>query len=222
MTPFEPPISDINTHAPPNSPQIYTGASFTSIALNTPYYLLNLLSQARNLGATVIQTRIPVEGRLPGALTFVERLVTKHNRPSIDVYVNATGLGAAKLCNDEAMFPIRGQTVLVKGEAEAIRARSGNEYGAYCIPRPGSGTTILGGTREAGVWSEKVDDNTTKKILERCSPFAPELLTGQDGGFEVISAQVGLRPGRKGGPRMEVENVDGKPVVHAYGHAGAG
>jgi D-amino-acid oxidase len=36
--------------------------------------------------------------------------------------------------------------------------------------------------------------------------------------------QCGLRPGRKGGPRVEQEVLDGGRVrvVHAYGHAGAG
>lgn len=35
--------------------------------------------------------------------------------------------------------------------------------------------------------------------------------------------QVGLRPGRKGGVRVEREVLgSGRRVVHAYGHAGAG
>ena len=52
--------------------------------------------------------------------------------------------------------------------------------------------------------------------------MAPELLTGKDGGFEVISTQAGLRPGRVGGPRTEREVVAGRKVVHSYGHAGGG
>lgn len=49
----------------------------------------------------------------------------------------------------------------------------------------------------------------------------------------MLSVPVGLRPARKGGPRVEVEVVveagaggEGKgkrwTVVHCYGHAGAG
>lgn len=52
--------------------------------------------------------------------------------------------------------------------------------------------------------------------------MAPELLTAEDGGFEVISVQCGLRPGRKGGPRLESEVFGGRTIVHAYGHAGGG
>lgn len=65
------------------------------------------------------------------------------------LYVNATGLGARELVPDERMYPIRGQTVLVKGEAKEAKTTDQNRY---VIPRPGSGTTILGGTREVGVW----------------------------------------------------------------------
>ena len=57
--------------------------------------------------------------------------------------------------------------------------------------------------------------------------MVPELLTGEDGGFEVLSVQCGLRPGRRGGVRVEEEVLKGEGervvrVVHAYGHAGAG
>lgn len=138
-------------------------------------------------------------------------------------FVNATGLGARKLCGDEAMFPIRGQTVLVKGEARSTITRIGDGYGGvYVIPRPGSGTTILGGTKEEGVWDETPDPQVTERILEYNSWQIPELLTGPDGEFEVLSVQCGLRPGRRDGPRVEGEIVGEKRVVHSYGHAGAG
>jgi len=67
-----------------------------------------------------------------------------------------------------------------------------------------------------------VSDETTKSILQGCKVLAPELLS-EDGEFEVLSVQCGLRPAREGGPRVEGEIVDGRwKVVHSYGHAGAG
>lgn len=67
-----------------------------------------------------------------------------------------------------------------------------------------------------------VSEQTTKSILEGCKDLAPELLN-EHGEFEIISVQSGLRPSRKGGPRVEAENVGSRfAVVHAYGHAGAG
>ena len=58
--------------------------------------------------------------------------------------------------------------------------------------------------------------------MDDCKSMAPELFA-QDGLFEVLSVQCGLRPAREGGPRVELEVVDGMyKVVHSYGHAGAG
>jgi D-amino-acid oxidase len=38
----------------------------------------------------------------------------------------------------------------------------------------------------------------------------------------ILRALAGLRPYRAGGPRLEVERVAGKRIVHNYGHGGAG
>lgn len=119
------------------------------------------------------------------------------------------------------------------GPAGASRARA-----TYVFPRPGSGTSVLGGTREALAvpapagggegeaergWSAYAapSDEVTREILGRCKRWCPELLD-ERGEFEVVSVQVGLRPEREGGPRVEVERVGGRVVCHAYGHAGAG
>lgn len=222
LSPLQDPLLSIHKRIPAHAPGIKEGAACRAMSVNVPQYLLYLQEKARSLGAQVIKARLPVDAGLQNALLAAENHVVAHGRSRPDCFVNATGLGAAKLCADEAMFPIRGQTVLVKGEADAIRTRIGEGYTAYCIPRPGSGMTILGGTKEIGNWSESVNPETTAHILERCSYIVPELLTGKDGGFEVVSAQCGLRPGRQGGPRMEGVVVGGRQVVHAYGHAGAG
>lgn len=69
--------------------------------------------------------------------------------------------------------------------------------------------------------NKEVDKGTTEAILKRAKVLAPELVNG-DGGFDVVSDQVGFRPSREGGPRVELEEVDGKKIVHSYGHSGAG
>ncbi len=67
-----------------------------------------------------------------------------------------------------------------------------------------------------------MDEDVTEAILEGCKVLAPELL-GENGEFEALSAQYGLRPGREGGPRVAKETVERRfKVVHSYGHAGAG
>lgn len=202
-------------------PNAVWAAGLRAPSINVPKYLLYLQERARGLGVEILKTDLPVDAGLEKALIAAEDAVAAKGRGGVDCFVNATGLGARKLCGDEAMHPIRGQTVLVKGEAIATRTMTGVNY-TYCIPRPGSGTTILGGVKEKGNWNPEVDAETTRKILEVNSILAPELLTATDGGFEVISVQCGFRPGREGGPRLERESVGGRRVVHAYGHGGAG
>ena len=219
---FQAPVSTINGNTPKDAPQIRWAVMCRAPSINVPQYLLYLQDKARALGVQVIKARLPTDAGFENALSVAGSTVKANRRPAADLYLNATGLGAAKLCGDRAMYPIRGQTILVKGEAAATRTRDGEGYTAYCIPRPGSGSTILGGTKESGNWSEEIDPETTKSILERNTYLAPELLTASDGGFEIISIQCGLRPGRKGGPRIEKEIVAGRKVVHAYGHASGG
>ena len=216
------PVCSVNARTPSDAGRILEAVKFSAVSINVPQYLLHLQERARKAGALVIKARLPVEAGLQSALAAAESEVSKQGRRKADCFVNATGLGAAKLCGDKAMFPIRGQTVLVKGEAPSIFTRYGADYGAYCIPRPGSGTSILGGTKIANDWSETPDPEATARILKHARLNVPELMTGPDGGFEVVSVQCGLRPGREGGARVEREVVGGKRVVHAYGHAGGG
>lgn len=69
--------------------------------------------------------------------------------------------------------------------------------------------------------NKEVDKKTTEAILRRAKVLGPELMNA-DGEFDVVSEQVGLRPSREGGPRVELAEIDGKRVVHSYGHSGAG
>ena len=40
--------------------------------------------------------------------------------------------------------------------------------------------------------------------------------------IDIVKVNVGFRPGRKGGSRVECERIDGLKIVHAYGIAGMG
>ena len=103
-----------------------------------------------------MKNQLPTEQDLGGTLRAAAELLKGGEREEgntgveVDVWINATGLSAKWVCGDESMYPIKGQTVLVKGEAKG--ARTWVDGGRYVIPRPGSGTTILGGTREVGNW----------------------------------------------------------------------
>lgn len=112
---------------------------------------------------------------------------------------------------------------------------------AYIIPRPGlDGLVVLGGTYIRDEWSPLPDLKVSERILKDCYKLDPKL-AGSSGkswkDIEVISHNVGHRPARDGGARLELqmrENLLGSPlvikvkedrsgaVIHAYGFGGAG
>jgi glycine/D-amino acid oxidase-like deaminating enzyme len=182
------------------------GAKYRTICLSVPQHLGYLIEKVREAGTNIIRAKVDVSHGLKGVV-------------------------------EAKLYPIRGQTILVKGEATMDRTYDDfpassieieKEELTYVIPRPGSGTTIFGGCKQAGNWDSKVDEELNGRMLERIKRWklAEELRSTENGGeFEIVSSQVGLRPGRKGGPRVEIEGkkkVEGVWVVHSYGHAGAG
>lgn len=202
------------------------GARYDSITIDTTVYLAYLVHRITSLRGRVIKAELPTANGLAGALATAARLlpVYRVNTP-ISAFVNASGILARELVPDPAVHPIRGQTVLVRGVPAQLRTIIRGQGVSYVIPRAASNSTILGGTKQVGNWDREPDDATTKWILESCKELAPELLN-EKGEFEVLSVNVGFRPGRTGGPRLEVEEVQtqaGRFVVcHEYGHAGAG
>ena len=131
------------------------------------------------------------------------------------VIVNATGLAAGSLCGEPEVYPIRGQIVLVANPGVFVSVRDQGDPGTYVHPR--SRDVVLGGTYQHGDWNTTPDPATRDAIVERCVALVPELA-----GAPVVGEKVGLRPARRGGPRVEAEKWAGGTVVHAYGHGGAG
>jgi D-amino-acid oxidase len=131
------------------------------------------------------------------------------------VVVNATGLAARELAGDPAVYPARGQIVLVAnpGLEESVRAEG--DPTTYVHPR--SRDVVLGGTFQPDDWNTTPDPATREAILARCRMLVPDLAYAP-----IVGEKVGLRPARHGGPRVEAEAVDGGTIVHAYGHGGAG
>lgn len=137
--------------------------------------------------------------------------------PSADAVVNCTGLGAAALTGDEDLVPVQGQVVVVAqvGVQEWLLAQSDPVALTYVVPR--ERTVVLGGTAAVGATDLEPDARTAAAVLERCSALVPALRRAP-----VLAHRVGLRPTRSC-VRLEVGRLaDGRPVVHDYGHGGAG
>ncbi|KAI0673753.1 nucleotide-binding domain-containing protein [Trametes maxima] len=130
------------------------------------------------------------------------------------VLINATGLGARSLIGleDQDVYPIRGQTIVIDNPkvheficTELTSADDGNA--TYIIPRPSPTgiTTILGGKYQKDNWDTSFSATDAEGILERCAALAPAI---KDPETRVLRHNVGLRPARRGGPRVEAELVD--------------
>jgi D-amino-acid oxidase len=85
----------------------------------------------------------------------------------------------------------------------------------YLAPR--EETVVLGGTAQRGAGYLSPDPRTAEEIVARCAALVPEAA-----GARIIEHRVGLRPARTT-VRLERDVLaDGRPVVHCYGHGGAG
>ncbi|OCH89536.1 FAD dependent oxidoreductase [Obba rivulosa] len=211
------------------------GVSFTTVSLNPEVYLPWLKEELLSRGVQFIRKKVHSLGEVV-ALAGLGGVV-----------VNATGLGARSLIGveDQDVYPIRGQTVIVQAPSvkEFISFPMGepstNGEVTYMIPRPSPpGQVLLGGTYQPGNWDLSVDFPTAKGIIARCSALAPALRSPER---RILSHNVGLRPARKGGARVEAEwrrlpletewlsAQDGAEpqegevlVAHAYGFGPAG
>ncbi|WBP90239.1 FAD-dependent oxidoreductase [Kitasatospora cathayae] len=185
------------------APGYADGWRFTAPTVEMPLYLPWLLGRFLDGGGEVVHRRLDT---LPQARAWAP------------VAVNASGLGARQLCGDDELRPVRGQLVLVRNPGLRSSLRIQDDPSGYTYVHPRSRDVVLGGTFEEGSWDLGPDRLTAEAILARCAVHVPELR-----GAEIIGQPLGLRPDRRGGVRLEVEDgAGGLRIVHNYGHGGAG
>ncbi|KAF5261680.1 hypothetical protein FOXYS1_7629 [Fusarium oxysporum] len=126
--------------------------------------------------------------------------------------VNASGLGAFHLVNDNKVVAVRGQTMLVESDSQEMVMFQGSHY-TYQIPRMYSGGVIVGGVSQPGNMDQKVDPEVRSDILRRMKLIINDQYQGVDLDKHVMKDLVGFRPSREGGYRLERKD----DVIHAYG-----
>jgi D-amino-acid oxidase len=135
--------------------------------------------------------------------------------PSDDrIVVNCSGLGARALVGDRTIRPVRGQTLRLAqvGVESWLLDESAL---TYVIPR--AHDIVVGGTEDEGRWDTTPDMTVAAHLLAKAIAVEPRLAAA-----EILSHQVGLRPARPE-VRLEVEQqAADRPIVHCYGHGGAG
>lgn len=197
-------VGDVRPARPEELPPGYPyGLRFVVPLVEMPLYLPYLREQVLSAGARNAVRRV-------AALDDVLDLAP-------EVIVNAAGMAAGALVGDETVFPVRGQIVRVTNPGLHLSVRDENHPGGRAYVHPRSKDCILGGTLEVGSWDTQPDPAETAAILDRCIDIAPQLAASR-----VLQSVVGLRPGR---PEVRLEldrDLLPVPVIHDYGHGGAG
>lgn len=215
----------------PLPPKAKSGVQFDTFSVNPEAYLPWMKSQLEGRGVSFVRRRInslDEAGDLAGEGGAV---------------INATALGARSLLGveDTKVYPIRGQVLLVYApnvnDCVAIMPKD-NEV-TYLIPRASTpGMVLVGGTFQPNNWDTSISMPTARDILARAKELVPALAEPT---MRIHAHNVGLRPAREGGPRVEAQFVElpsedalvpkvsetsGKRrsllVVHAYGFGAAG
>lgn len=177
------------------------GYRLSAPVVDMAVHLAWLIGRLRGMGVGVEMRRLE---NFDGAFT------------GVDAVVNCTGLGSRKLVGDRTLSPVRGQVLVVEqfGLTEWLLDQSEADELTYVVPR--QNTVILGGTAEDGDADLEVRPATAEAILARCVALVPAVA-----GARVLDQRVGLRPARPA-VRLETELRAAGPVVHCYGHGGAG
>ena len=146
--------------------------------------------------------------------TVANRKITDFHEMESELIVNCSGLGAREICGDEKVVPVRGQIVYIDQDPGFVRYDQRPESLIYTIPR--RDVTVLGGTAQKGDWTMEIREEDEEDILRKCELLWPELDRSK-----VVGRAVGLRPSRPE-VRLEKEHLQGKDIIHNYGHGGAG
>ncbi len=176
------------------------GVVFESFVIETPLFVPWLHRRFLTQGGEILRRSVD---RVDEALA------------AADAVIHCGGLGAREIARDPAVYPVRGQLVRLTNPGLA-RVVVDEESGpiTYIVPR--SGDVVLGGSTDEGQTDLTPDPALTEAILARGRALEPRLASA-----EVLGVRVGLRPCRPE-VRLDVEVIDGRPLVHNYGHGGAG
>ncbi|EWG52482.1 hypothetical protein FVEG_11222 [Fusarium verticillioides 7600] len=190
------------------------GFRYRTYSLNSPLYASFLQRRFQNRGGRVRQYTL---ASLEEAFSI---------EVSVSVVINCSGMGFG----DPKVFPIRGQTCLVRNPIfKTITRQNSDGSWSFAIPRPSEGGTIIGGTKEPNNWNPYPSAETRQTLLSNAAKWFPFNSEGpvsvnskESDRFDVVRDIVGRRPAREGGLRLELEHLKPGVVVHAYGIGGRG
>jgi len=200
---------------------IVFGFKFKGVVISVPIYLNYLYAKNIALGNIVKRVK---------KIESVDEARNLHSETKADLVINCSGLLSSQLLgytDSAASYPVRGQTLLVRNNASKTSAVSGfqgyDDEMLYIMPRK-EGGSIIGGCFLVNNDDGNEDPELTERICQRAVKYAPELVDAKFKNnptlMDIVKVNVGLRPFRNGGIRIERDPQ--KPwLIHNYG-AGAG
>ncbi len=201
------------------------GFEYDGMVIRTSYYMTFLLNECwRESGAAEgPRARFSLKRDTINRLRDAFAMNGCGSQQRADYVINCTGLQARSLEDitkgeQDKMYPVRGVVYVAKNnvgmEKITVVETELSDEALYIMPRR-EGELIIGGCFQVGNESREVDDTLGERILGRCQQYLPEFPWEK---LEIVRRQVGFRPFRKGGYRIEREGR----VVHCYGMGGAG
>jgi glycine/D-amino acid oxidase-like deaminating enzyme len=189
------------------------GFTWDSFVLDPVERHAELLGRAVSLGARIVKQRLRRKAD-------VFRLARHHHA---DVIVDALGLGSRIIFEDDRIAGRTGHLLVAPNLTGDRRVVMDDDGLAYVISGPRF--TYIGGTYidiEASLLAEadlRLHDEDREHLLRALAELRPDLILDKDG----LQHQVGIRPVRVGGARLEQEEIAGlPPVIHATGFGGSG
>lgn len=119
------------------------GLSFDAFSIAPSKYLKYLLEANLASGAKCITKD----------LQSISDVFSLPEFDNIHGVINCTGIGAVSLVHDPSLYPTKGQSIIVRGEAECVTTMTGDGWEAVVVPRCGEQETFLGVSKVADSWS---------------------------------------------------------------------
>jgi D-amino-acid oxidase len=178
-----------------------TGWRYTTPVIDMPVYSSYLLDKLRDAGVEVRRASVQSLHELLGTAAVV---------------VNCSGGGARRLADDPGVTPVRGHLVVVENPGiDYFFAELGETPElTYFIPH--GDRVVLGSTLEQPYMSPRSRAEVIERMRRRCAAIEPRLARAR-----VVALREGIRPVRDR-IRVETAMLDGRPVIHNYGHGGGG
>lgn len=192
------------------------GCEYGTYCVNVPVYCKWLLRRFLEQGGKVMRRK----------LKSAESAFDEARQDGLGEVVMVVNCSGTNFGHDPAVKITRGQTVLVKQQyGKTVTRQNRDGSWAFLIPRPCGGGTIVGGSKEVRDMEEAPRAETRERLLQQAVKYFPGFVEGEDA-FEIVRDNVGRRPDREGGCRLESEVIsisDGRrQMIHAYGIGGRG